>query len=195
MGGPQNYRNGLGRDVFTTGQVARLCGVAQQTVSVWFDAGRLKGYRVPGSKDRRVPRADLLAFLRENGMPVPRQVEDPLVVLAGCDRLTVEGVLLALDGAARVQLAGTVFEAGLLVGEQRPRLLVLDLSLGRSECLEVGRLLALWPAEDRPVLLGLACEDETRPLELAGAGFTEVLLHGAGPAAVAERVLTLAGAE
>ena len=41
--------------VFTTGQVAKICKVAPRTVSKWFDSGRLKGYRIPGSQDRRNP--------------------------------------------------------------------------------------------------------------------------------------------
>ena len=42
--------------VFTTGQVAKICKVAPRTVSKWFDSGRLRGYRIPGSQDRRIPR-------------------------------------------------------------------------------------------------------------------------------------------
>lgn len=55
--------------VFTTGQVAVICNVAPRTVSKWFDCGRLKGYRIPGSQDRRIPREDLILFLNEYGMP------------------------------------------------------------------------------------------------------------------------------
>ena len=44
------------KKVFTTGQVAKICQVAPRTVSKWFDSGRLKGYRIPGSQDRRIPR-------------------------------------------------------------------------------------------------------------------------------------------
>ncbi len=49
---------------FTTGEVAKLCGLSQQTVIRCFDDGRLSGFKVPGSKFRRVPREDLLRFLR-----------------------------------------------------------------------------------------------------------------------------------
>ena len=55
--------------VFTTGQVAKICKVAPRTVSKWFDSGRLKGYRIPGSQDRRIPREYLIKFLKEHGMP------------------------------------------------------------------------------------------------------------------------------
>jgi len=40
--------------VFTTGQVAKICKVAPRTVSKWFDSGRLKGYRIPGSPGSQV---------------------------------------------------------------------------------------------------------------------------------------------
>ncbi len=57
--------------VFTTGSVAKICKVAPRTVSKWFDSGLLKGYRIPGSNDRRIPEADLLVFMRARGLPVP----------------------------------------------------------------------------------------------------------------------------
>lgn len=58
------------KEVFTTGDVARLCNVAPRTVSNWFDAGMLKGYRIPGSRARRIPRENLVAFLKQYDMPL-----------------------------------------------------------------------------------------------------------------------------
>lgn len=54
--------------VFTTGQVAKICKVASRTVSKWFDSGRLKGYRVPFSQDRRVPARELFRFMLAHDM-------------------------------------------------------------------------------------------------------------------------------
>ena len=54
--------------VYTTGQVAKICKVSPATVSKWFDSGCLKGFRVPGSRDRRIPREHLIAFMKEYGM-------------------------------------------------------------------------------------------------------------------------------
>lgn len=56
------------QQVFTTGMIAKICQVATRTVIKWFDSGQLKGYRVPGSKDRRVPRVCLVEFLANNEM-------------------------------------------------------------------------------------------------------------------------------
>jgi hypothetical protein len=56
-------------EVFTTGQVAKICLMAPRTVTKWFDSGILKGYRIPGSKDRRIPKESLIIFLKENEFP------------------------------------------------------------------------------------------------------------------------------
>lgn len=74
----------------TSGEVARLCGVAPRSATKWIDTGRLRGWRLPGSQDRRVAPADLLTFLRDHGMPVP-------------------AALLAHDPAARVLAYGVEF--------------------------------------------------------------------------------------
>ena len=47
------------KDILTTGEVAKICNVAPRTVSKWFDSGQLRGYRIPGSKDRRIPLAQI----------------------------------------------------------------------------------------------------------------------------------------
>lgn len=60
---------GIGQ-VFTTGAVAKLLGVAPRTVSKWFDRGLLAGYRLPGSRDRRVTREALEQFARQHHIPL-----------------------------------------------------------------------------------------------------------------------------
>ncbi len=59
-----------GKKVLTTGEVSRICHVAPRTVSKWFDQGLLKGYHIPGSKDRRIPVKELRAFMESYGMPL-----------------------------------------------------------------------------------------------------------------------------
>jgi excisionase family DNA binding protein len=55
------------KTVFTTGEAAKICKVSQQTIIRCFDSGQLKGFRVPGSRFRRIPRDQLYAFMRDNG--------------------------------------------------------------------------------------------------------------------------------
>ena len=44
------------KTVFTTGEAAKICKVSQQTIIRCFDSGQLKGFRVAGSRFRRIPR-------------------------------------------------------------------------------------------------------------------------------------------
>ena len=62
--------NPFEKDVLTTGEVAKICNVASRTVSKWFDSGQLRGYRIPGSKDRRIPVSSLVKFMKSHGIPM-----------------------------------------------------------------------------------------------------------------------------
>ena len=57
------------KTVFTTGEAAKICKVSQQTIIRCFDNGSLKGFRVPGSRFRRIPRDQLFSFMKDNGIP------------------------------------------------------------------------------------------------------------------------------
>ena len=56
--------------VLTMGHISKICMVAPRTVTKWFDKGWLKGYRVPGSQDRRVTIQSLRDFMIEREIPV-----------------------------------------------------------------------------------------------------------------------------
>ena len=58
------------KDILTTGQVSKICNVAPRTVCRWFDSGKLRGYRIPGSKDRRIPLSGLVRFMKAHNMPM-----------------------------------------------------------------------------------------------------------------------------
>jgi hypothetical protein len=67
-----------GAPVYTTGQVARICGVTSRTVAKWFDAGWLRGYKVTKTGARRIYHDALLAFLQAHEIPVPNQKDWPV---------------------------------------------------------------------------------------------------------------------
>ncbi|HPQ70870.1 MAG TPA: PilZ domain-containing protein [bacterium] len=60
----------MAKKVFTTGEVARLLGININTVIKWFDTGRLNGFKLPTSNERRIPIASLRAFMSKNGIPM-----------------------------------------------------------------------------------------------------------------------------
>ena len=91
MSGIRGLSVGGGRgEIFTTGQLAKLFGVAPRTVSQWVDAGFLPGYRLPsvtgGPGDRRVTREDALKFARDLGLrhAVEALAAPRTVVVVGC---------------------------------------------------------------------------------------------------------------
>ena len=60
-----------GKNVLSTGEVARICHVSPRTVQKWFDTKLINGYRIPGSRDRRIPREELIRFMQANNIPIP----------------------------------------------------------------------------------------------------------------------------
>jgi excisionase family DNA binding protein len=115
--------------IFTTGEAADVCKVSQQTIIRCFDSGRLGGFRVPGSKFRRIPRADLIKFMRDNEIPTTLLEAGPKRVLVVDDDQQIIDMfkdLLGKDHTIEVRTAGTGYDAGLLTESFRPHLIILD---------------------------------------------------------------------
>ncbi len=55
--------------IYTTSNVAKILGSSPATISRLFDKGILKGYRIPGSKHRRIPEKNLVKFMEEYNIP------------------------------------------------------------------------------------------------------------------------------
>ncbi len=119
-----------GKNVLTTGDVARICNVAPRTVSKWFDSGQLKGYRIPGSKDRRIPLAELIRFMRANNMPTGTLPVGKIRILVvdGSEPATPDlmNALTARPGYD-VQLARSGFEAGACMQKFAPHVVLINL--------------------------------------------------------------------
>ncbi|MBI4717273.1 MAG: helix-turn-helix domain-containing protein [Planctomycetes bacterium] len=121
-----------GKNVLTTGEVAKICHVAPRTVSKWFDSGQLRGYRIPGSKDRRIPVEHLVRFMRAHGIPLNGlDTGRTKVLLLDGDAAfasTVQHSLTA-QGSYDVAVATSAFEAGVAAHELKPDVLVVDVGL------------------------------------------------------------------
>ncbi len=118
--------------VFTTGEAAQVCKVSQQTIIRCFDSGRLEGFRVPGSRFRRIPRDELMRFMKANDIPtdiLDGGKKRVLVVDDDPDILDVFRDALGRDGRFEVRTASTGYDAGMLTEAFRPHLIVLDYML------------------------------------------------------------------
>ncbi|HDH97100.1 MAG TPA: helix-turn-helix domain-containing protein [Proteobacteria bacterium] len=58
------------KNSYTTGEIARILGININTVIKWFDDEQLKGFRLPGSLERRVPYEALKDFMRSHNLPL-----------------------------------------------------------------------------------------------------------------------------
>ena len=132
------------KTVFTTGEAAKICKVSQQTIIRCFDNGTLKGFRVPGSRFRRIPRDQLFAFMKDNGIPTDAlESGKRKVLIVDDDEELVELMADAFerDGRFDIRIANNGFDAGMLVKEFRPDLVVLDVMLpdinGKEVCQRV----------------------------------------------------------
>jgi len=186
------------KKVFTTGQVAKICKVAPRTVSKWFDSGRLRGYRIPGSQDRRIPREQLIRFLKEHGMPLGELEEEEWhkILVIGAESLFIERVqeLLPENQDFKYEIAQSGFEAGIMAESFHPDTIIIDMALGRSEAIQIATNLRRNPAYESTMILGLASEDEAEPETLKGYGFSEIFKKPFDNALLAERIRTLADA-
>lgn len=136
------------KDVFTTGEVARICHVAPRTVSKWFDTGQLKGYRIPGSKDRRIPREQLMRFMRAHGIPLKGLEVGVTRVLIVDDEYDMADILrtsLEREIGYQVKVATNAFEAGMLADDFRPHVILFDLDIASSDARVVLRALKTNP--------------------------------------------------
>jgi excisionase family DNA binding protein len=161
--------------VFTTGEVADICKISQQTVIRCFDNGRLKGFRVPGSKFRRVPRDALIAFMKANNIPLEQLESGKKRVLVVDDDPAIVDMLvdvLARDGRFEVRSAATGFDAGAMVKEFRPELVLLDYMLpdinGNQVCERIRKDPHL-PHTRILIVSGAASPEELAALKRAGA--------------------------
>ena len=163
------------KTVFTTGEAAKICKVSQQTIIRCFDSGQLKGFRVPGSRFRRIPREQLYSFIRDNGIPTDALESGKRKVLIVDDDLELVELIvdvLEKDGRFEVRSVNNGFDAGMMVKEYHPDIIVLDVMLpdinGKEVCQRVRSDKAM--ADVKIVCIsGMVEEDKIGELKLAGA--------------------------
>ena len=163
------------KTVFTTGEAAKICKVSQQTIIRCFDSGQLGGFRVPGSRFRRIPRDILFKFMKTNGIPtdaLESGKRKALIVDDDEDLVALICDVLDADGRFEVRTANNGFDAGMVVREYRPDIIVLDVMLpdinGKEVCQRVRNDTSL---DDVRIICisGMVEQDKIAELKEAGA--------------------------
>ena len=163
------------KTVFTTGEAAKICKVSQQTIIRCFDNGTLKGFRVPGSRFRRIPWRELYDFMRDNGIPTDALESGKRKVLIVDDDQDLVELLsdtFQRDGRFEIKTANNGFDAGMLVKEFRPDLVVLDIMLPDINGKEVCQRIRGDSTMDKVKVIcisGMVEQDKVNDLKAAGA--------------------------
>src|SRR6476660_8966094 len=183
--------------VFTTGQVAKICKVAPRTVSKWFDSCRLKGYRIPGSQDRRIPREYLIKFLKEHGMPLGDLEDEAMakVLIVAQDQILIENLRreLPVERQFKVGVAASGFGAGIQAESFHPDCIIVDFSIGRVEALQICQNLRKNVDFSETILIALLPDDGS-PLSFDRSTINETFKKPFDAKLLAERLRTLIGA-
>ena len=187
------------KSVFTTGEAAEICGLSQQTIIRCFDSGHLGGFRVPGSKFRRIPRDKLLKFMKENKIPLDRLESDKVKVLIVDDDQDLVDLFVEImgkDGRFEMRTAGTGFDAGVEANRFRPDVIVLDYLLpdinGMAVCKTVRQSEEL---DNTRILIISGVINRPEVDQLLEAGADDFIKKPFGVPEVMERIFELAQGE
>jgi two-component system, OmpR family, response regulator len=163
------------KTVFTTGEAAEICQVSQQTIIRCFDSGRLKGFRVPGSRFRRIPRESLVQFMKDNGIPIDLLDSGKKKILVVDDDPEIVELftdVLDRDGRFEVRTATSGYDAGMITQEFNPDLIILDYMLPDINGNLVCRTIRQNPAFEHVKIIivsGVVNPEEVNDLLRAGA--------------------------
>ncbi len=184
--------------VYTTGQVGKICKVHPRVVSKWFDSGRLKGYRIPGSQDRRIPREYLIKFLKEHGMPLGDLADEAMarVLIVAQDRALTENLKreLPLERSFKVAVASSGFDAGIHAESSHPDCIIVDFTIGRTEALQICQSVRRNSAFAEVILIALLPDDGSSTV-FDRWSVNETFKKPLNTALLAERLRTLIGAK
>ena len=116
---------------YTVGQMAKIMSVARTTIINWIKAGKLHAFTLPGGNNR-VTRENLVKFMNEYNIPLSlleEKYSGNIKVLIVDDDKEICSILcegLEKEGMYDVKTADNCLEAGMLLKEFRPQVLVLD---------------------------------------------------------------------
>ena len=124
--------------IFSALEVANICGVVNQTAINWIKNNHLKAFTTPGGQ-YRVYAEDLLDFLQNRGMRIPDELSTLVPQQTAADLLIIDDDE-SLNNMIKDYLGRKVtdvtihqafdgFEAGKLISEKRPTMVILDIGL------------------------------------------------------------------
>ncbi len=158
--------------VFSAMEVAKICGVVNQTAINWIHSEYLKAYKTPGGQYRVYPE-DLVAFMRKSKMHIPVELLDcchgavdlpkKTMLIVDDDKTwndVMKKFINSKDPDIEISQAFDGFEAGSMIVENKPRIVVLDLDLPGIDGVKICKAINTGDLYGKPhVIVMTALED------------------------------------
>jgi two-component system response regulator VicR len=117
----------------SSGEIASYCDVNLRTVIRWIESGKLKGFKLPGRGNNRVLVDDFIEFLNDHGMPIPEALMSdaaPSILIVDDEMPVAKSIQrVARRAGFETQIATGGFQAGVMLSQQNPKMMTLDLSM------------------------------------------------------------------
>ncbi|MFP6615478.1 MAG: response regulator [Candidatus Hydrogenedentota bacterium] len=184
---------------FSTSDVAKYCHVTADTIRKWAEAGRINVFKTPGGH-RRIRREELIAFLRENGIPLHSDLshDGVKILIVDNDKTIIAVIKRFLEHAPtnfEISVASDGFEAGHQIGAFSPKVVFLDIRLSGIDGFEVCRRIKNSPdTVDTHVIAMTAFHEEEVVAEMQGVGAATCLKKPFTPDSL-RRALAMVGIE
>jgi len=181
----------VGKQIFTTGEAAEICGLSQQTIIRCFDSGRIEGFRVPGSRFRRIPRASLIAFMKANNINPAALLGTRRTILLLMNEPAWAAAIrthLQHDRRNDVVVASDPFHAGVVVGTTTPAAVLIDGDMDGLDPNAVIRTLRETGERRVRAIVLMRKQDREIVRTLLAAGASEVLVRPTEASVLADRL-------
>ncbi|HUV06227.1 MAG TPA: response regulator [Spirochaetia bacterium] len=168
--------------IFSALEVANICGVVNQTAINWIKSNYLKAFMTPGGQ-YRVYSDDLYGFLKSRDMRIPLELQKHIEqgrtakkLLIVEDELEVNDILKRFFEKKKpeyqIYQAFDGFEAGKLLTEINPGIVILDINLPGIDGYRLCSRIKSDPSLGSPLIIaitGLSDPDVERKIRKEGA--------------------------
>src|SRR3989338_1067228 len=167
----------MGKNFYTTHEVSKFCGVYPTTIINWIKDGILPAYTTAGGH-RRIKKDDLIKLMKKNNMPIPKELAKGakfrvLVIDDDPKILKMMKTVLSSEEGLEVRTANSGFQAGILISNWLPDIVLLDFLMPEMDGFEVCRQLKSdEKTKDIPIVAVTVLKDPKEIKRMYSSGIT-----------------------
>jgi excisionase family DNA binding protein len=170
----------LPEKIYTTYQIGKFCQVNIRTVIRWIETGKLKAYSTPGGH-RRVKWSDLINFLSQNKMPIPRELDEAKrkkILIVDNEKQFIEKATKTLSKVPDIEIKTTSsgFDTGALMAEWLPDLILLTFAIPELDSFDITKKIRSNPRFKKIPIIAVTSTTDPHELEKVKGSGVDTLL-------------------